>query len=160
MIKYDIIYSEGVMICMKSIRCTGCGANLIVNEDKDIITCEYCGTQYKQERAVPNTIINNTTINYINSDNTKGKEFTPSQYNTLSNQKSDSYSDSIPLGAKQKNKYIALLLCIFLGVYGAHKFYEEKYGLGILYLFTAGLFLIGWIIDIVDLLRRPDTYYV
>lgn len=45
----------------------------------------------------------------------------------------------------------SLILCIFLGYLGAHKFYEKKYGLGIVYLFTFGIFGIGWIVDCVKL---------
>ena len=61
----------------------------------------------------------------------------------------------------QKDKWIALLLCVFLGGLGAHKFYEGKIGLGILYLFTAGLFGIGVLIDfMIILFGRPSKYYV
>ena len=52
-------------------------------------------------------------------------------------------------GISRKSKTTALLLCIFLGGLGAHRFYVGKGGTGILYLFTAGLFGIGWIIDII-----------
>jgi len=51
------------------------------------------------------------------------------------------------------------LWCLFLGMFGAHKFYRGKIGLGFLYLFTFGLFGIGWIIDIILLLiknKRKD----
>lgn len=50
----------------------------------------------------------------------------------------------------QKQKTIALLLAIFLGQFGAYRFFKHQYGLGILYLFTGGLFFIGWIVDIVQ----------
>lgn len=63
-------------------------------------------------------------------------------------------------GKKPKNKLISLLLCIFLGFYGAHLFYEEKFGLGFVYIFTGGLFLIGWFIDIVRIASKPSIYYV
>lgn len=46
-------------------------------------------------------------------------------------------------------KIIKLLITIFLGVFGVHKFMEGKKGLGILYLCTFGVFMIGWIIDII-----------
>ncbi len=59
-----------------------------------------------------------------------------------------------------KNKWIALTLCIFLGAFGAHYFYEGKAGKGFLYLFTMGLFGIGWIIDIIGYLGKPNPYYV
>lgn len=57
-----------------------------------------------------------------------------------------------------KSRKTALLLCIFLGFFGAHKFYEGKAGMGILYLFTAGLFIFGWITDIFKLLKYPERF--
>lgn len=59
-----------------------------------------------------------------------------------------------------KNKWLAVLLCLFLGVFGVHKFYEGKFLLGVLYLLTGGLFGIGWFIDLIVLLFKPDPYYV
>ena len=47
------------------------------------------------------------------------------------------------------NRLAALLLCICIGVFGAHRFYVGKTGTGILYLFTFGLFTIGAIYDLV-----------
>lgn len=45
------------------------------------------------------------------------------------------------------NPTVELCLCLFLGWIGAHKFYAKNSGMGVLYLFTFGLFGIGWIID-------------
>ena len=42
-----------------------------------------------------------------------------------------------------------LLLAIFLGQFGAYRFYKKQYGLAILYFFTLGIFGIGWLIDII-----------
>lgn len=47
-----------------------------------------------------------------------------------------------------------------LGALGVHKFYEGKVGMGILYLFTVGLFGIGWVIDCIALLFKPNPYFV
>ena len=47
-----------------------------------------------------------------------------------------------------KSKIAALLLCVFLGFLGIHYFYVGRVGMGLLYLFTCGLFGIGWLIDI------------
>lgn len=63
--------------------------------------------------------------------------------------------------APKKNRTIALLLCLIFGVYGAHKFYEGKIGMGFLYFFTGGLFGIGWFVDLITLfLFRTNPYYV
>lgn len=65
-----------------------------------------------------------------------------------------------PREKKEINKVTALILCIFFGYFGAHKFYEGNVGLGILYLFTMGLFCIGWIVDIIIIAMKPNPYYV
>ena len=58
-----------------------------------------------------------------------------------------------------KSKWAAFFLCLFFGVLGVHKFYEGKVLLGILYLFTGGIFSIGVIIDLIRLLFKPNPYY-
>ena len=57
------------------------------------------------------------------------------------------------------DKWVTLLLCVFLGVIGGHKFYEKKFGLGIVYLFTYGFFFFGWIIDVLTILSKKERYY-
>ncbi len=51
-------------------------------------------------------------------------------------------------GKSVKNYSVTLVLVLLLGFMGGHRFYAGKVGTGILYLFTAGFFVIGWIIDI------------
>ena len=51
-----------------------------------------------------------------------------------------------------KSKIVALLLAIFLGMFGFHRFYAGKIGTGIIWIFTCGLFGIGWICDIITIL--------
>lgn len=60
----------------------------------------------------------------------------------------------------EKNKWVAFVLCLFLGLVGAHKFYEGKILVGVVYIFTAGLFFVGWIIDLIAILMKPNPYYV
>lgn len=58
-----------------------------------------------------------------------------------------------------KNKWIAFFLCLFLGWFGIHKFYEGKILLGVVYLCTGGLVGIGWLIDCFILLFKPNPYF-
>ncbi len=67
--------------------------------------------------------------------------------------------DVLDIGEKepgQKNKWVALLLCFFFGVFGVHRFYEKKIGTGILYLLTLGLFGFGVLIDFFTILFRKS----
>ena len=50
-----------------------------------------------------------------------------------------------------RSKKVALILCIFLGFLGAHDFYLGRIGSGILKLFTANIFVVGWVYDIVKI---------
>ena len=49
----------------------------------------------------------------------------------------------------EKSYWVTLLLTIFLGMLGAHRFYTGKKATGVLYLFTFGGAGIGWIVDII-----------
>lgn len=42
---------------------------------------------------------------------------------------------------------IAWVLLTFFGYFGVHRFYMRKYGTGILWLLTGGLFLVGYLYD-------------
>lgn len=58
-----------------------------------------------------------------------------------------------------KNKWVAFFLCLFFGFLGAHKFYEQRILLGILYVCTMGLCGVGVLIDLVVLFFKPNPYY-
>ena len=121
--------------------CKHCGQK----SPEDAVTCTQCGRQVEELRqaapvqAQPQIIINN--------DNTNTNTNTNNNYG------------AVPRG-REKNKWVALLLCLFLGGIGAHKFYEGKIVMGIIYLFTAGLFGIGVLVDFISLLFKKNPYYV
>ena len=115
--------------------CKHCGGKI----PEDAVICTLCGRQVeelKSQTAQQPVVINNTNVNTNNNVNSIGR------------------------GGREKNKWVAFLLCLFLGGIGAHKFYEGKVGMGILYIFTVGLFGIGWLIDLISLLCKPNPYYV
>lgn len=59
------------------------------------------------------------------------------------------YGNQYAQPCSQFSRWLAFVLCFFVGVLGIHRFYVGKVGTGILYLCTGGLFGIGWLIDII-----------
>lgn len=114
--------------------CQHCGEAI----DKDCIVCPKCGKQVGVVKAEqPNIVINNSNNNQNVNRNTM-----------------------IGGLGRLRNKWVSLTLCILFGYFGAHKFYEGRLGMGLLYLFTLGLCGIGWIVDIIILAFKPNPYIV
>ncbi len=78
----------------------------------------------------------------------KPRQAPPTNHPSQVTQQSTQDSDISP-----KSGITTLLLCLFLGFYGGHRFYSGHTGLGMLYLFTAGLFFIGWIVDLIKIIN-------
>ena len=57
-----------------------------------------------------------------------------------------------------KSLVTSYILCLFLGILGAHQFYLRRPLLGVLYFFTGGIILCGWIYDIFTLPRQVESY--
>lgn len=112
-------------------KCPICGAAL---ENQK---CGYCG--YAEKIPTQTTAdINNTSYQ---------SESIQKQPSAMNNPISN--NTNITSQISRKSKVAALLLCIFLGFLGAHRFYVGKTGMGILYFLTVGLFGVGWIVDII-----------
>ena len=111
-------------------KCKNCGAEV----GSEYRLCPYCRSEmeYQNTPKAQPIIINN----YVNAS-------------------AQNNYHSAPVYAVQqrsnKNRIVALILCVFLGVLGGHCFYAGKIGTGILYLFTGGLFCIGWIYDVIKI---------
>ena len=60
-------------------------------------------------------------------------------------------------GQSEKDWFVALLLCLFLGGIGVHRFYAGKIGSGILYILTAGVFGIGVLVDLIKIITGNFT---
>lgn len=137
--------------------CKYCGEII----DWDCVVCVKCGKQVEELKYSHDTpvIINNTVT--TNANNVNDNDTSNNNVNNNTNNNINQYPNySTPYVAigRPKNKWVALLLCLF--TLCGHKFYEGKIIMGIIYLFTSGLFGIGWIIDIIILLGKPTTYYV
>ncbi len=117
--------------------CKHCGAKI----PESAVICTHCGCQVEEMKHAseqPNIVINNANNNTNTNTNVNPAMF----------------------GVRTKNKWVSFFLCLFLGYIGAHKFYEGKVGMGILYLFTFGLCGIGWFVDCIILLFKPNPYYI
>lgn len=57
-------------------------------------------------------------------------------------------NNAVPAGYNPKKAWAVFWLDMFFGFLGVHRFYLGHIGLGLLYLFTGGLFFIGAIVDL------------
>lgn len=115
-------------------KCPNCGAP----RARDDRACPYCKAMFAPEAAAPEEK-QEIHIHYHQAVRPEPQERVEHIY--------------VPQEKfSRKNRLVALLLCLFLGVWGAHKFYLGKIGVGVVYIFTYGLFGIGWLIDLVTLI--------
>lgn len=123
---------------VKKKYCQHCGALI----DTDCIVCPQCGKQVGNlNQNEHNIVINNSSSA------------------SASASASAVASVNMPVtNGRAKNKWVAFFLCLF--TICGHKFYEGKIGIGVVYLFTGGLLGVGWIIDLISILMKPNPYYV
>ncbi|AHH07495.1 Hypothetical protein BCD_1429 (plasmid) [Borrelia crocidurae DOU] len=81
------------------------------------------------------------------------KEATICVHCGVPNKLSSSCPTSLPPSSFDEKKLILLLLCLFLGCFGIHRFYSGKIGTGLLYMLTFGLFVVGIVIDLIRIIN-------
>jgi restriction system protein len=120
-------------------KCQHCGAETDSNKRR----CEYCDAELP---VSGNTIIQNITIN--NNQTTNNNQQPP-----YGNYNPNFYNMPRAALKSPKSKGVAIVLCCcgFIGLGGLNRFYTGKTVSGVLYLLTMGLFLIGTIVDLVQL---------
>lgn len=115
-------------------KCPICGAPM------ESRLCGYCGYAEKGEPGPASYANNNMPQQAVHEGTRQPQVIITNQYMPPL---------GIVPGVSRKKRTTALLLCIFLGEFGIHNFYVGKDGMGVLYLFTFGLFGIGWLVDII-----------
>lgn len=78
----------------------------------------------------------------------KGQKISTPEYSNTA-----SYAD-YNLKNINEGSIIMILVIFFLGCFGVHKFIRGQMVMGVIYLFTLGLFGIGWIIDLIIEIRK------
>ncbi len=128
------------MICEK---CGGC------NPD-NAVKCEYCDQPLNKQNDIHSkkSFFNKS----VNQNGMPAININLFSNNVMSN------NTNVPPGMVAKNKYIAIILCLF--TFCGHKFYEGKIVMGCLYILTCGFFGIGWFIDLLILIFKPNPYYL
>ena len=122
-----------------------------VNEEE--IPVEITGGKYKKYDDFEDKVITNKVDSYgIKITFISDEEKEQIQMKQKERQKQIETEQKEKQKRKTNELTIELLICVFLGMVGGHKFYKRKTKEGFLYLFTFGLFGIGYIIDIMKLI--------
>ena len=91
------------------------------------------------------------------TDFKKNETKAPAYAKAPSSVRSNENTKSVQTPKSTKSAMVTLLLCLFLGVYGAHNFYVGKNGKGVFYLVSCGGFWVGMISDLVAILSGKFT---
>jgi len=169
----------GLIIDVQSLRCPFCDAEensaskycpncgmLTTPQDK---SCAYCGTTFgkpvnlnydnpPQPQPAPQPQPQPQSNNY-QQQNQQYQQTQPgytappyiqAQPPAYNNQNYNRYQQrNIPTSTSQCSWLVTLLLCLFVGYLGVHRFYTKNWLVGIIQLFTGGGCGIWWLIDLI-----------
>lgn len=121
-------------------------------------TCVYCGKFFCADCLVDINGKNYCKEHVSSAFNEQKQAMQGQTININNNNTSSSISNAYanagyggPL-ISPKSRLVSVLLCLFFGVLGVHRFYAGKIGSGIIYLFTLGFFGFGTFIDLILIL--------
>ncbi len=132
---------------MGNFKCENCGSTEFTVRD-GMYVCSYCGSQYpipdseKEKAGTDQTDRAGQGDSYVYKD---------------TGQQAASYGTTFVVLKSSRSWLTTLLLCIFLGVFGAHRFYAGKIRTGVIWLLTGGCLGIGWIVDLVYIIMGKFT---
>ena len=127
------------------------------HDNKEVVAaCTECGRFICEEckvningKAVCKTCIENGVF-----EANKGYQYKESKYNT---EAQHGYNNCDVNKSTQKSWLVTLLLCLFVGTIGVHRFYVGKIGTGILQLITFGGFGIWTLVDFILIACKKFT---
>ncbi len=134
-------------------RCKNCGSNKCDRLNERTFKCIYCGNieeiisesiQKSKEEKIEKPEELNQNFNKTTQEDIEIKRVPHKEENEEILTKHKTKDSS-----KFLSSFLKLVVCVIFGYLGVHRFIEGKIGTGIIYLFTFGLFCVGWAIDTV-----------
>lgn len=128
-------------------KCKDCGSKSYEKIDDHTYKCLYCGNieevivdKKEEDKKQASEMVEQPTQQPVQPVVIETKQ---SEEKTTDKKEKDTYKPELNF----TSVLIDFLICFFFGVFGVHKFKDGNFFMGIVYLFTIGLFGIGYFID-------------
>lgn len=145
-------------------KCSSCGAEMQMMWPR----CDYCGTPnaaydeielQRQKKLAADAEIEAAQARQLEFERMRLAEQTKAEQERLEMRSKWEAEQRRLTAETERRRYIspksrlkALLLCVFFGYIGVHRFYLGKVGTGLMYMFSGGGFYIGWAVDFLTIL--------